>query len=315
MAFQLPEGERIADGVRLIAREQIDHAIDELSDRSLALDLAVHEVRKRCKKLRGLLRLIRPCLGDSYARENAHFRAAARFLSPLRDDQTIIDAFHALLDHFAEQTDRKAFGTIQRRLTRRRKQRAGRVTDVEERIAQVRCQMEAGRKRVAHWSIEIAGAEAWRGGFEQTYRRAREAMALAYETLTTEHFHEWRKQVKYHWHHTRILQPLWPEVLGVRGDAANALGETLGMHHDLAVLRATLLDEREGFGQPAVPALVVLIDRRRTELAASARPLGARLFADKAARIGQRWVRYWDTWQDEQVARQAPESQPAAISA
>jgi hypothetical protein len=87
------------------------------------------------------------------------------------------------------------------------------------------------------------------------------------------------------------------------------------MHHDLAVLRATLLDEREGFGPPAVPALVVLIDRRRTELAASARPLGARLFADKAARIGQCWVRYWDTWQEEQVARQAPERQPAAISA
>jgi hypothetical protein len=129
----------------------------------------------------------------------------------------------------------KPSATIKRRLTRRRKQGAGRVTDVEERIAQVRCQMEAGRKRVAHWSIETAGAAAWRGGFEQTYRRAREAMALAYETLTSEHFHEWRKQVKYQWRHTRILQPLWREVLGVRGDAANAFGEAPGMHHDVQV--------------------------------------------------------------------------------
>jgi CHAD domain-containing protein len=315
MAFRLPEGETVAEGVRLIAREQIDQAIVELSDRSLALDLAVHEVRKRCKKLRGLLRLIRPCLGDSYPRENAHFRDAARVLSPLRDYQSIIDAFDALLDHFGDQIDRRAFGTVKRRLTRRRKQRAERVTDVDERIAQVRCQMEAGRERVAHWSIDATGAEAWRGGFEQTYRRGRNAMALAYEAPSTEHFHEWRKQVKYHWHHTRILQPLWSDVLGVRGDAANTLGEMLGMHHDLAVLRATLLDEREGFDQRAVQAVLGLIDRRRTEFAASARPLGTRLFADKKARIGQRWVRYWDTWQEEQVARQAPESQPAAISA
>jgi len=315
MAFRLPEGESVAEGVRLIAREQIEHAIDELSDRSLAQDLAVHAVRKRCKKLRGLLRLLRPCLGDSYTRENVHFRDAARLLSPLRDDQSIIDAYDALVAHFAEEVDRKAFGTIRRRLARRRKQRAEGVTDVEERIAQVRGQMEAGRERVAHWSIDATGVEVWRGGFEQTYRRALKAMALAYEAPTTEHFHEWRKQVKYHWYHTRILQPLWPEVLGVRGDAANTLGEALGTHHDLAVLRATLLDEREGFGQRAVQAVVGLIDRRRSELAASARPLGARLFADKAARIGQRWARYWDTWQDEQAARQVSESQPAAISA
>src|SRR5262249_31256385 len=206
MAFRLPEGETVAEGVRLIAREQIDQAIVELSDRSLALDLAVHEVRKRCKKLRGLLRLIRPCLGDSYPRENAHFRDAARVLSPLRDYQSIIDAFDALRAHFGDQIDRRAFGTVKRRLTRRRKQRAERVTDVDERIAQVRCQMEAGRERVAHWSIDATGAEAWRGGFEQTYRRGRNAMALAYEAPSTEHFHEWRKQVKYHWHHTRILQ-------------------------------------------------------------------------------------------------------------
>src|SRR5262245_20287283 len=315
MAFRLPEGVTVAEGVRLIAREQIDHAIDELSDRSLALDLVVHEVRKRCKKLRGLLRLVRPGVGDSYARENAHFRDAARFLSPLRDDQSIIDAFDALRDHFGDQIDRKAFGTVKRRLTNRRKQRAERVTDVEERIAQVRGQMEARRDRAAHWSIDATGAEAWRGGFEQTYRRGRNAMALAYEMPTTEHFHEWRKQVKYHWHHTRILQPVWSDVLAVRCDAANTLGETLGMHHDLAVLRATLLDEQEGFDQRAVQGVVGLIDRRRTELAASARPVGARLFADKAAGIGHRWVRYWDTWQEEQVARQPPESQPAAISA
>jgi len=315
MAFRLPEGGSLADGVRLIAREQIDHAIDQLSDRSLPLDQGVHEVRKRCKKLRGVLRLVRPCLGDSYAHDNAYFRDAARLLSPLRDDQSIIDAFDKLVDHFADETGRKAFGTIRRRLARRRQQRGERVSEVDERIAEVRGRLEAGRERVAHWSIDAAGAEAWRGGFEQTYRRARKAMALAYQAPTTEHFHEWRKHVKYHWHHTRILQPLWPDALGVRADAANTLGEALGMHHDLAVLQATLLDEREGFRQPAVQALVGLIDRRRSELATAARPLGARLFADKAAQIGQRWVRHWDTWQEEQVARQAAESQPAAISA
>ena len=45
----------------------------------------VHDVRKRCKKVRGLLRLVRPGLGPDYRRANADVRDAARELSSLRD--------------------------------------------------------------------------------------------------------------------------------------------------------------------------------------------------------------------------------------
>ncbi len=316
MAFYLREGEDMAQGVRRIACEQIDDAIDELCDRSLAQALAVHEVRKHCKKLRGLLRLVRPCLGDVYARENAHFRDAARLLSPLRDDQSVLDAYDALMTHFAAGIERRAFATVRRRLTLRGKRRAGRVTDLEERFDQVRGLMEAARERVGDWPIDGGGAAAWRGGFEQTYRRARKAMAAAYAAGTPEQFHEWRKGTKYHWYHARLLRPIWNAALGVRSDAANALGETLGAYHDLAVLRATLLDEGEGFGRArSVEMLVGLIDRRQAELVASARPLGLRLFAEKATRIAQRWVQYWDAWQEERAERQSHEGEAAAISA
>jgi CHAD domain-containing protein len=316
MAFCLPEGTDIAEGVRRVACEQVDKAIEELCDRSLDRVLAVHQVRKRCKKLRGLLRLVRPCLGDVYARENAHFRDAARLLSPLRDDQSVIDAYDALMKHFAAGIERRAFATVRRRLTLRGKRRAERVTDLAERFDQVRGRMEAARERVADWPLDAAGAEAWRGGFERTYRGARKAMAAAYAAGTPEHFHEWRKGTKYHWYHARLLRPIWDAALGMRCDAADALGEALGAYHDLVVLRATLLDRDEGFGGGAVlDTLVGLIDRRQAELAASARPLGARLFADKSARIAQRWVLYWDAWQQEQAERQTLERQPAAISA
>jgi CHAD domain-containing protein len=316
MAFRILEAEGVPDGIRRIAGEQIDAAIAEICDPSLPEHEKIHQVRKRCKKLRAVLRLIRPWLGEVYARENAYFRDAARALSPLRDAQSVLDAYDALMARFDGEVERRTFAGVRRRLTLRKSRRAQEVTDLAQRFAHVRGLMEAVRERVATWPVDATGADAWRGGFELTYRRARKAMAAAYEAPSAERFHEWRKGVKYHWYHTRILQPLWDTELAARAGEGNALGEMLGSHHDLGVLRATLLDEAEGFGRGRpVAALVELIGRRRAELEADARPLGARLFAEKPRWIGARHVGYWDAWQEEQRCRRATAEEPAAASA
>src|SRR5262249_8905352 len=280
MAFRMREGESVAEGVRRIAGEQIDAAIADICEHSLADDEKIHQVRKRCKQLRALLRLVRPDLGEAYARENAYFRDAARSLSPLRDAQSVPNAYGALMPRFDGEVERATFGAVRRRLTLRKKRRAREVTDMSLPFDRVRGLMEAARERVATWPVDTTGADAWRGSFEQTYRRARRAMSAVYEAPTPEHFHEWRKSVKYHWYHTRILRPLGDDVITSRADAVDALGEMRGSHHDLVVLRATLLDEADGSGSGRPIALLIeLIDRRRSELESDARPLGMRLFA------------------------------------
>lgn len=59
MSYHLEIGESIEKGIKRIAHEQLDSAIDELTDDKLDPHDVVHQVRKRCKKLRGLLRLVR----------------------------------------------------------------------------------------------------------------------------------------------------------------------------------------------------------------------------------------------------------------
>jgi hypothetical protein len=54
----------VQDGVRRIAVDQIDAAIAELDDKALDVHETVHQIRKRCKKLRGLIRLVRPAFAD-----------------------------------------------------------------------------------------------------------------------------------------------------------------------------------------------------------------------------------------------------------
>src|SRR4030095_5602085 len=210
-----------------------------------------------------------------------------RALSPLRDAQSVLDAYDALMARFDGEVERRTFAGVRRRLTLRKSRRAQEVTDLAQRLAHVRDLMEAARERVATWPVHATGGGARGRGLELPYRRARKAMAVAYEARTEERFHEWRKGVKYHWYHSRILQPLWDTELAARAGAGNALGEMLGSHHDLGVLHATLLDKAEGFGRGGpVTALVELIDRRRAQLQGGAPPLAGALLGGQGRRVG-----------------------------
>jgi CHAD domain-containing protein len=293
MSFRISVGVPFGEDVRRIAREQIDGAIAETNGSAPGSHTErIHSVRKRCKKLRGLLRLVRPCLGDVYASENAYFRDTARVLAPLRDTHVVLAAFDAVVGRFQAELSPGAFEPLRRQLERPEQQ----VTDLEPRLADVCRRMEAARSRVADWPLDVVGGpEAWRPGFERTYRQARRALAAAYDTPTPERFHEWRKSVKYHWYHTRLLSPLWDQTVAGRVAAGSTLGELLGLHHDLAVLRTTLVAQ----GMPGSRArslqesFVALVDRHLTHLEATARPHGLRLFAEKPSRIGSRYEKYW----------------------
>ena len=306
MSFRISVGVPFGEDVRRIAREQIDGAIAETNGSAPGSHTErIHSVRKRCKKLRGLLRLVRPCLGDVYASENAYFRDAARVLAPLRDTHVILAGFDAVVDHFQGEFAPGTFAALREQLERP----PGQVADLEHRLVDVSGRMEAARGRVADWPLDVAeGPQAWRPGFERTYRQARRALAAAYDAPTPERFHEWRKSVKYHWYHTRLLTPLWERTVAGRVAAASTLGELLGLHHDLAVLRTTLIPQgMQGSGARSLrESFIALVDRHLAHLEATARPHGLRLFAEKPSRIGSRYEKYWTVSLEEVQGPGAP---------
>ena len=98
MGFQWSLQDRsMGEGFVRIAREQIDKAIAIAEDAGQAPAKRVHEARRRAKKLRALLRLVRPDFSD-YAAENAFVRDAARGLSAARDTKVAEDTLDRLLD-------------------------------------------------------------------------------------------------------------------------------------------------------------------------------------------------------------------------
>jgi CHAD domain-containing protein len=297
MPYTLLAEESIERSIRRIACEQAMRAMDEARSGELSASEAVHEVRKRCKRIRSLLRLVRARMQGAYTVENAWYRDAAGRLAYIRDAQVVIDTFDALLAHFEQPLDDDAFAPIRARLRGRCEEIRQDETAVRERLRKFGDAMEQGVERIASWPFaDDDDFDVLSGGLTRAYARGRRALRVACDAPSTEAIHEWRKRVKDHAHHMRLLRCVWKAPMKARRDEAEKLADRLGDDHDLSVLRETLLARADLANTDTLRVLLDLIGRRQAELRSAATPLGARLYAEKPKAFARRMERYFDSW-------------------
>jgi len=292
MAYRWRSRDSVEANLIRIARQQVDRAI-EACDRGDADPVeAVHDVRKRCKKVRSLLRLCRHGLGSAYRGENARFRELARELSAVRDTQVLAGTLRGLVDEVGTDEDAVRFVAWIDRLSAA--DVAGGACDLPDRLEEVRATLRDAHHRIEHWKISANGFDAIEPGLRRTYRRGRRAMHAAQDAGTMEAYHAWRKRAKDYWYHMRLLEPLWPEALRAVRRAAHRLAETLGDEHDLGVLETALADGRLDPGDPdARERLLALSAPRRLELRRRADWYGERLYAERPSAFASRIEGYW----------------------
>lgn len=297
MAYRFDNSQdTVQDGVRDIAVELIDKAI-AASKRRHDVERTVHNLRKTCKKLRGLIRLVRPVFAD-YHTENAAFRAAGRGLAHLRDTAVLIQTYDSLLEAYDDQVDRVQFAPVRRHLTVQHR-RASRHADMARRLEEFRERMSAARDRAGRWRLSEDGFDAIEPGLARSYKAARRAMTAASKDTTAEAVHDWRKRVKDHWYHAHLLTPLWPKQMRTSRIVARDLSELLGEHHDLEVF-AHHLAEHELAETADREVLTGLAHRRQQALADEAFLMGARLLAEPTSHMAGRWRSYWHTWRSDE---------------
>lgn len=298
MAYRFASSDQSVEcAVRRIAGEQIGAAVQAIDDPAVESGSAVHVVRKSCKKLRGVLRLVRGKFKE-YAVENAAFRDIAAQVSELRDAETLIATYDALVTRYAGQVDRRSLAPIRRRLTLRRNACAAKQ-DPAAQLASCRAGLLAAAERADHWRLQAKGFDALQGGLRKTFAKAYERMQEALESPSAVNFHEWRKHCKYHWYHARLLRPIWPGPMRAHARCAGELGEALGEHHDLAVFMHVIGAEGGAFGKPApVEVMAGLARARQVSLETEAIALGARLLAQSPSALARSWGRRFEAWKD-----------------
>ncbi|MHC0054817.1 CHAD domain-containing protein [Actibacterium sp. D379-3] len=288
MAYEFRRKDKsVQHGVRRIALEQIDSALAEIDDPQMDPDEKIHQLRKHAKKLRGLVRLVRPVF-PGYAVENAAIRDAARQLSGQRDLEGRLETFGKLM---AGRAGADRFAPVRAFLSSAKDQVSA------QDLQPVRAELIRVRDRAEGWTLEAKGFGAMKDGLTLTRKRAARAMADFAQDSSDTNVHEWRKRVKYNWYHTRLLAPTRPGTLRDRARAARDLSELLGDHHDLSVLRDFLQGQDALPGDPAMwNDFDALIAERQKLLQDQALALGQDLYSGKAKTQVKRLGHWWAKW-------------------
>ncbi len=197
---------------------------------------SVHIVRVQIKKMRALLRLIRPLLRKaSFTRQNIALRDAGRKLSPHRDAQVV----HATCQYLAT---RKSARSIRPWLLHLVEHVAYNALEdlTPEAVNDAVGTLNRSSGLVNRLSQEAVDEKVIREGLRKAYRSGRKALRCALLHTTTRHMHEFRKRVKCLLHQLDMVVPMQPGDSHCPHEHLRRLGNHLGHLHDLSIVRHRL---------------------------------------------------------------------------
>src|SRR5947209_16339334 len=245
---------------------------------------AVHEARKALKRLRALLRVIRPAFDERrYRREIVVFRDAGRELSEARDAQVLLETLDSLLDRFGDELPRGSWarlhGALEAGVAHVKTNGVGSYDDVLAVLTRA-------RRRVPSWSLPTEnGRGSLAEGFERIYRRGRRRFRRAKADPTPENLHELRKRAKDLWHAAELLEPACPEKMEPLAKSAHQLSNLLGDDHDLSVLLEYAARHPELLDDGEQERLQKVVDRRRKSLRRQGLKCAAEVYKRKPKKI------------------------------
>ncbi len=270
MAFHLYKKEPLNSGLHRIAYEQIDIVLNGFGDESVPLDKRVHSLRARCKKMRGLLRLLQPKMGAAFEVEDQRFRMAAKELASYRE----MEVHRKTIESLIGPTDGPAPEPVE---------------IPQEVIVRSLMALASGRDAIEHWPVEVNDFGDISRGFERTYARTLDMWAATQNDPSDPNFHQLRKYGKYHWYQVRILERLNKPMVRGRRQALRQLQLMLGDAHDLALLQVWLEAQDE-----VDEALLQKATTRKHELYAAGVATCRDVYSTPVDELVTDFSRWWD---------------------
>lgn len=299
--IQLNPGEPFGSGVLRLAREQLEAGLSTVENAHEDPEEAVHALRKRCKEIRALLRLVRDDLGaEIYHSENLFYRDLARRFSERRDRWVFAETVD-LVD-CPEGGSREDWAALRADLKRHLRLYHAEVTEPgrPEGFDEVAGELREARERLLHWPLEEVGNTFPAQSLRRIYARGRREWIHAREHRDEHSLHLWRKRAKYSWHHFVFLERIWPPILSPLAAEQHRLSSLLGEEHDLAILGEFLAGHPELAGSGTdLGRLSDRIEECRRERQEGAFPLGRRLYGESPDCFVARWREWWEVWRGE----------------
>lgn len=236
----------------------------------------VHQARQAFKRIRALLRLIKPCSHYVYRVENAFFRDVGQDLAYARDTEAVIEALGLLEVRISGPLAQESLHMLRIGLEHRAaRERDCGIHDLPGRVQSACKALGQADKRLRELPMVNLRRRDFRRGVEHTFERCTSGFERARHSESPEDFHAWRKEVKYAYHQTRLMQQIMPRWANARGSALGTLAGVLGHYHDLVMLEALLRNQADELNVDVhLRSMKNAVRNAKAELSAEALALG-----------------------------------------
>jgi len=298
MLYKLDNEKSLIKNINSIAYEEIDGCLNSLEN--LNIHEAIHDIRKRLKKLRALSRLVRDELGDkNYKTINTYFRDLGREISDLRDLTAHLETIDLLKERYGKHIYVNFFKAFANQIEKERDELEENLRSQNFFSKHLVEKLKKAKEELTSWPVESDKIDIILPSIERVYKRGNKALKNAYKIPEKENFHEWRKRVKYLWYQTLLLQDMWPNFFNTLEAEIHQLADFLGDDHDLMELNEKIISE--DFVLPDVSQqdlMTAIINEYSNHLRMEARTKGELIYAeapeDFRKRIGKYTEINWD---------------------
>jgi len=240
----------------------------------------VHQARLCCKRIRSILRLVRPALKKmDYVKYNTLYRDASRKLSYARDLTALAETIDLLASATSSQNLTVFLKKEKNSLVRRRTilVQSAEFQYAKKEVIATFTESESELSNIDFLHNEIV---VLLKGLIKTYDKGAKFLEINTNQTDSHLMHEWRKQVKYTWYQLVVLSPLWPVIFEAFIKEFQALSKMLGQYQDLTLLHEYLNEQRNHTKSPKeIAAGLRLITIRKKDLAKRSLQLGKKLYA------------------------------------
>ncbi|MGK6311834.1 CHAD domain-containing protein [Neorhizobium sp. DT-125] len=286
MAYRLRPAKPFTAEFRSVAESQLSHAIRLLEEQPDGPHEAVHDARKRFKRLRALYRLVQPDAREFRRRENDRIRDMAHTLSAVRDATALVETVNYLAGHAGSPEETAALAVASNALTERRDRIASEEHDLPAKMAAAARTCREAIAALQDLDLDDNPhktarrlAKAWK----KQRVKAHDALAACEAHADAEGYHELRKCGQTYWMHLSLAGESWPSAMLAKQKQAKELVDLLGHEHDLSVLTGLVNENPELFGDSDTLALILgAIIARQQALRHEALEMAREVFADGA---------------------------------
>lgn len=225
MAFGIGRSEDFGAAYRRLILEDIAAARAGLLDTALSPEEGVHGARRRLKRIRSIIRLMRPLLGRRYVAYRDDIRSVARSIAVFRDAdvlQAMATDLRAASGPDQQVLIERAIGSLD---TPRPSRRRGVLIPVLRALEELELDAE-------DLPVPKDGRALYLRSVHRAYRRGRRSMKRARRTRAAADLHRWRKDAKDLWHLLELARPRLPKRARRHAARLDALAEILGLDHD-----------------------------------------------------------------------------------